>query len=171
MPPSHWNDYRVDLVFYGNYRHGQGARLQLLHDRCGLWTSTTLSLQGNWYKMTRNLLIWSYTKWPDILYPAKTGNSGGAYGSCSWGRFKVVLEAHSHCLSSSSDVSECFICRDAELVASDPLRNFCDCKNMVAHHLCLATWIKRVRRITSVLTKPKTGFALHAQVSGWTIVP
>ncbi|XP_042273780.1 uncharacterized protein LOC121901146 isoform X2 [Thunnus maccoyii] len=41
------------------------------------------------------------------------------------------------------DVSECFICRDVELRASDPLRNFCDCKNLLAHHVCLSTWIQR----------------------------
>ncbi|XP_026161297.1 uncharacterized protein LOC113129487 isoform X2 [Mastacembelus armatus] len=39
--------------------------------------------------------------------------------------------------------SECFICRDVELQASDPLRNFCDCKNLLAHHMCLSTWIRR----------------------------
>lgn len=48
--------------------------------------------------------------------------------------------------SSSTEVSECFICRDVELPASDPLRNFCDCKNLLAHHVCLSTWIQRVRR-------------------------
>ncbi|XP_071373707.1 uncharacterized protein [Centroberyx affinis] len=41
------------------------------------------------------------------------------------------------------EVSECFICRDVELVASDPLRNFCDCKNLLAHHVCLSTWIQK----------------------------
>ncbi|XP_029285892.1 uncharacterized protein LOC115007250 isoform X2 [Cottoperca gobio] len=39
--------------------------------------------------------------------------------------------------------SECFICRDVELQASDPLRNFCDCKNLLAHHVCLSTWIQK----------------------------
>lgn len=48
--------------------------------------------------------------------------------------------------SSSTEASECFICRDVELRASDPLRNFCDCKNLLAHHVCLSTWIQRVRR-------------------------
>ncbi|XP_071782339.2 uncharacterized protein LOC139932449 [Centroberyx gerrardi] len=42
-----------------------------------------------------------------------------------------------------TEVSECFICRDVELVASDPLRNFCDCKNLLAHHVCLSTWIQK----------------------------
>ncbi|KAM3620110.1 uncharacterized protein V6R79_018451 [Siganus canaliculatus] len=42
-----------------------------------------------------------------------------------------------------SKMSECFICRDVELQASDPLRNFCDCKNLLAHHVCLFTWIQR----------------------------
>lgn len=41
------------------------------------------------------------------------------------------------------EVSECFICRDVELEASDPLRSFCDCKNLLAHHVCLSTWIQR----------------------------
>ncbi|KAI3369081.1 hypothetical protein L3Q82_026047 [Scortum barcoo] len=40
-------------------------------------------------------------------------------------------------------MSECFICRDVELQAGDPLRNFCDCKNLLAHHVCLSTWIQR----------------------------
>ena len=48
--------------------------------------------------------------------------------------------------SSSTETSECFICRDVELQASDPLRNFCDCKNLLAHHVCLSTWIQRVRK-------------------------
>ncbi|XP_011612755.1 uncharacterized protein [Takifugu rubripes] len=41
--------------------------------------------------------------------------------------------------------TECFICRDVELQASDPLRKFCDCKNLLAHHVCLSTWIQRGR--------------------------
>ncbi|XP_070687679.1 uncharacterized protein [Pempheris klunzingeri] len=41
------------------------------------------------------------------------------------------------------ETSECFICRDVELQASDPLRNFCDCKNLLAHHVCLSTWIQK----------------------------
>lgn len=41
------------------------------------------------------------------------------------------------------ETPECFICRDVELKASDPLRNFCDCKNLLAHHACLSTWIQR----------------------------
>ncbi|CAJ1059757.1 uncharacterized protein LOC117826226 [Xyrichtys novacula] len=47
------------------------------------------------------------------------------------------------CRSLLKEMSECFICRDAELKASDPLRNFCDCKNLLAHHACLSTWIQR----------------------------
>lgn len=47
------------------------------------------------------------------------------------------------CRSISIEMSECFICRDVELQASDPLRNFCDCKNLLAHHVCLSTWIQR----------------------------
>ncbi|XP_028443394.1 uncharacterized protein LOC114561536 isoform X1 [Perca flavescens] len=41
------------------------------------------------------------------------------------------------------ETSECFICRDVELQASDPLRNFCNCKNLLAHHVCLSTWIRK----------------------------
>ncbi|XP_030288686.1 uncharacterized protein LOC115591129 [Sparus aurata] len=47
------------------------------------------------------------------------------------------------CRSVFIETSECFICRDVELQASDPLRNFCDCKNLLAHHVCLSTWIQR----------------------------
>ncbi|XP_069560098.1 uncharacterized protein [Brachyistius frenatus] len=47
------------------------------------------------------------------------------------------------CRSLFIETSECFICRDGELQASDPLRNFCDCKNLLAHHVCLSTWIQR----------------------------
>ncbi|XP_026013468.1 uncharacterized protein LOC113015627 isoform X1 [Astatotilapia calliptera] len=47
------------------------------------------------------------------------------------------------CRSLFIETSECFICRDGELKASDPLRNFCDCKNLLAHHVCLSTWIQR----------------------------
>lgn len=46
--------------------------------------------------------------------------------------------------SSSADPSECFICRDVQLKASDPLRNFCDCKTLLAHHSCVSTWIQKV---------------------------
>lgn len=41
------------------------------------------------------------------------------------------------------ETSECFICRDVELQAGDPLRHFCDCKNLLAHHVCLSTWIQK----------------------------
>ncbi|XP_044054532.1 uncharacterized protein LOC122877270 isoform X2 [Siniperca chuatsi] len=47
------------------------------------------------------------------------------------------------CRSLFIETSECFICRDVELQASDPLRNFCDCKNLLAHHVCLSTWIQK----------------------------
>ncbi|XP_072246254.1 uncharacterized protein [Leuresthes tenuis] len=41
------------------------------------------------------------------------------------------------------EMSECFICRDGELKTSNPLKNFCDCKNLLAHHVCLSAWIQR----------------------------
>ncbi|XP_054458399.1 uncharacterized protein LOC129094309 [Anoplopoma fimbria] len=41
------------------------------------------------------------------------------------------------------ETSECFICRDVELQAGDPLRHFCDCKNLLSHHVCLSTWIQK----------------------------
>ncbi|KAM9384695.1 uncharacterized protein KZ484_006411 [Pholidichthys leucotaenia] len=47
------------------------------------------------------------------------------------------------CTSLVVEMSECFICRDGELQANDPLRNFCDCKNLLAHHTCLSTWIQK----------------------------
>ncbi|XP_070817586.1 uncharacterized protein [Chaetodon trifascialis] len=55
--------------------------------------------------------------------------------------YKPLSPAES-CTSLSIEASECFICRDVELTASDPLRNFCDCKNLLAHHVCLSTWIQ-----------------------------
>ncbi|KAF3691299.1 hypothetical protein EXN66_Car006974 [Channa argus] len=56
--------------------------------------------------------------------------------------YQPLSSTHS-CISLFIDTSECFICRDVELQASDPLRNFCDCKNLLAHHVCLSTWIQR----------------------------
>nr|XP_046248001.1 uncharacterized protein LOC124060757 isoform X2 [Scatophagus argus] len=53
------------------------------------------------------------------------------------------LSSAESCRSLFIEASECFICRDAELQASDPLRKFCDCKNLLAHHVCLSTWIQR----------------------------
>ncbi|KAL7396701.1 hypothetical protein ABVT39_010263 [Epinephelus coioides] len=53
------------------------------------------------------------------------------------------LSAAESCRSLFIETSECFICRDVELQASDPLRNFCDCKNLLAHHVCLSTWIQK----------------------------
>ncbi|MBN3313309.1 SEP15 protein, partial [Atractosteus spatula] len=38
---------------------------------------------------------------------------------------------------------ECFICREGEVSDQDELRNFCDCKSLVAHHRCLLTWISK----------------------------
>ncbi|KAG7513241.1 hypothetical protein JOB18_002597 [Solea senegalensis] len=52
------------------------------------------------------------------------------------------LSAAESCRSVVNETPECFICRDVELHASDPLRNFCDCKNLLAHHACLSTWIQ-----------------------------
>ncbi|XP_040897238.1 uncharacterized protein LOC121183957 [Toxotes jaculatrix] len=53
------------------------------------------------------------------------------------------LSSAESCRSLLIETPECFICRDVELQASDPLRNFCDCKNLLAHHVCLSTWIQR----------------------------
>ncbi|XP_022615020.1 uncharacterized protein LOC111231985 isoform X1 [Seriola dumerili] len=53
------------------------------------------------------------------------------------------LSSAESCRSLFIETPECFICRDVELKASDPLRNFCDCKNLLAHHVCLSTWIQR----------------------------
>ncbi|XP_050933030.1 uncharacterized protein LOC108878890 [Lates calcarifer] len=53
------------------------------------------------------------------------------------------LSSAESCRSLFIETPECFICRDVELQASDPLRNFCDCKNLLAHHVCLSTWIQR----------------------------
>ncbi|XP_034439263.1 uncharacterized protein LOC117760389 isoform X2 [Hippoglossus hippoglossus] len=54
-----------------------------------------------------------------------------------------LLSPAGSCRSISIETPECFICRDVELQASDPLRNFCDCKNLLAHHACLSTWIQK----------------------------
>ncbi|XP_038572677.1 uncharacterized protein LOC119901196 [Micropterus salmoides] len=53
------------------------------------------------------------------------------------------LSSAESCRSLLTETSECFICRDVELQASDPLRNFCDCKNLLSHHVCLSTWIQK----------------------------
>ncbi|XP_068446107.1 uncharacterized protein [Clinocottus analis] len=57
------------------------------------------------------------------------------------------------------ETSECFICRDVELQASDPLRHFCDCKNLLAHHVCLCTWIQKgcgsENRLRCIICKAK----------------
>ncbi|KAK5869299.1 hypothetical protein PBY51_024028 [Eleginops maclovinus] len=54
-----------------------------------------------------------------------------------------TLSSAESCKSLFIETSECFICRDVELQASDPLRNFCDCKNLLSHHVCLSTWIQK----------------------------
>ncbi|XP_031431268.1 uncharacterized protein LOC116222170 [Clupea harengus] len=45
------------------------------------------------------------------------------------------------CKVTVTDGRECFICRDGE--ASEPLRTFCDCKTLQAHHSCLLTWVSK----------------------------
>ncbi|XP_066521895.1 uncharacterized protein [Hoplias malabaricus] len=44
------------------------------------------------------------------------------------------------CKVTMTEMPECFICRDVQLVDGEPLRRFCDCKNLMAHHSCLLTW-------------------------------
>ncbi|XP_029005016.1 uncharacterized protein LOC114854608 [Betta splendens] len=53
------------------------------------------------------------------------------------------LSSAEPCTTFFIETSECFICRDVELQASGPLRNFCDCKNSLSHHACLSTWIQK----------------------------
>ncbi|XP_032428921.1 uncharacterized protein LOC116726344 [Xiphophorus hellerii] len=55
------------------------------------------------------------------------------------------LSSSEWCRSVVVETSECFICRDGELKTSDPLKNFCDCKTLLAHHVCLSAWIQRGR--------------------------
>ncbi|XP_036970635.1 uncharacterized protein LOC119028583 [Acanthopagrus latus] len=75
------------------------------------------------------------------------------------------------CRSVFIETSECFICRDVELQASDPLRNFCDCKNLLAHHVCLSTWIQRgcgsEDRLRCVICKGK--YQLQRSSPWWTV--
>ncbi|KAI9542485.1 hypothetical protein NQZ68_019167 [Dissostichus eleginoides] len=70
-----------------------------------------------------------------------------------------TLSSAESCRSLSSETSECFICRDVEHRASDPLRNFCDCKNLLSHHACLSTWIQKAcgseHRLHCILCKAK----------------
>ncbi|XP_062251458.1 uncharacterized protein LOC133960682 [Platichthys flesus] len=70
-----------------------------------------------------------------------------------------LLSTAGSCRSISIETPDCFICRDVELQASDPLRNFCDCKNLLAHHACLSTWIQRgygsEDRLRCILCKAK----------------
>ncbi|KAI4828556.1 hypothetical protein KUCAC02_022638 [Chaenocephalus aceratus] len=54
-----------------------------------------------------------------------------------------TLSSAESCRSLSSETSECFICRDVAHRASDPLRHFCDCNNLLSHHVCLCTWIQK----------------------------
>ncbi|XP_026202081.1 uncharacterized protein LOC113152830 isoform X2 [Anabas testudineus] len=67
--------------------------------------------------------------------------------------------------------SECFICRDVELEASDPLRNFCDCRNLLAHHACLSTWIQRgcgsEDRLRCIICKAK--YQLQRRSPWWSV--
>ncbi|KAM4574349.1 uncharacterized protein V3H82_008998 [Fundulus diaphanus] len=69
------------------------------------------------------------------------------------------LSPSESCRSIAMETSECFICRDGELKTSDPLRNFCDCKNLLAHHVCLSAWIQRGRgsedKLRCVICKAK----------------
>ncbi|KAF4079264.1 hypothetical protein AMELA_G00191050 [Ameiurus melas] len=41
-----------------------------------------------------------------------------------------------------AETPECFICRDVQLVDGEKLKRFCDCKNLMAHHGCLLTWVR-----------------------------
>ncbi|KAL6458241.1 hypothetical protein MHYP_G00334710 [Metynnis hypsauchen] len=47
------------------------------------------------------------------------------------------------CKVTMTEMPECFICRDVQLVDGEPLRRFCDCKNLMAHHSCLLTWVRK----------------------------
>ncbi|KAF3835718.1 hypothetical protein F7725_028276 [Dissostichus mawsoni] len=87
-----------------------------------------------------------------------------------------TLSSAESCRSLSSETSECFICRDVEHRASDPLRNFCDCKNLLSHHACLSTWIQKAcgseHRLHCILCKAKRRvdnviFAVCSRVYVW----
>ncbi|XP_028818397.1 uncharacterized protein LOC114769497 isoform X2 [Denticeps clupeoides] len=41
------------------------------------------------------------------------------------------------------EASECFICREGQLGTREPIRTFCDCRSLLAHHHCLLTWISK----------------------------
>lgn len=43
-----------------------------------------------------------------------------------------------------AETPECFICKDVQLVDGEQLKRFCDCKNLMAHHSCLLTWVRTV---------------------------
>lgn len=43
-----------------------------------------------------------------------------------------------------AEASECFICRDVQLVDGEQLKRFCGCKNLMAHHGCLLAWVRMV---------------------------
>ncbi|GAA6101568.1 uncharacterized protein LOC113642838 isoform X1 [Tachysurus ichikawai] len=49
-----------------------------------------------------------------------------------------------------SKTLECFICRDVQLVDGEPLKRFCDCKKLMAHHSCLLTWVRMVLQVEVV---------------------
>ncbi|KAK1796801.1 hypothetical protein P4O66_009812 [Electrophorus voltai] len=58
----------------------------------------------------------------------------------------VLREACKRCLPGAKscllgEMAECFICRDVRL--AEGLRRFCDCKNLLAHHSCLLTWVTK----------------------------
>ncbi|XP_015210886.1 uncharacterized protein [Lepisosteus oculatus] len=59
--------------------------------------------------------------------------------------YEVLINssASDSCKVFLSDSLECFICREGEVSDQDELRNFCDCKSLVAHHRCLLTWISK----------------------------
>ncbi|XP_011472082.1 uncharacterized protein LOC105353880 [Oryzias latipes] len=83
----------------------------------------------------------------------------------------LVLSSTVSCTSSYKEMSECFICRDGELISSNPLRNFCDCKNLLAHHVCLSTWIQRgcgcADRLQCIICKAK--YQLQRRSPCWSL--
>lgn len=80
--------------------------------------------------------IWKHSEWVVgvVSRPQQRGKMGSDY---------QTLSPAESCRSVFMEIPECFICRDAELQASDPLSNFCDCKNLLVHHACLSTWIQK----------------------------
>ncbi|XP_060723771.1 uncharacterized protein LOC132844394 isoform X3 [Tachysurus vachellii] len=62
-------------------------------------------------------------------------------------KFKKVKEmmddgCEDTCKVLIAETPECFICRDVQLLDGEPLKRFCDCKNLMAHHSCLLTWVR-----------------------------